>query len=271
VSAGAVLVTGGSSGIGAAIASTIRSTGRRVGIVSRQRRPAAPGPPELPVRRPAGARADADWIEADLADAGRTGAAIRAWCAGLDEPLEGLVLSAVSYGYGPRHPVGEISLAEWDEVVAVNLRAQYVAVSTVLPDLLARPGALILSVSSVAAVEPAPGRAHYAASKAGALAFFRALAGELRETNVSVVQVMPKNQVVTPGLRARRPPHFSFAGYDRPEVFDKVVVELLAGLGREFDGAVLVVDGDGHWEDVPGLGDGRDAAPATSTGAERST
>ena len=225
----AVLVTGGSRGIGAAMAAAVAATGRQVGVVSRRRPPLG------------------DWVEADLTDAAGTTAAIREWVSGLAEPLDGLVLSAVSYGRGGRHPVRETSLAEWDEVLAVNLRAQYVAVSAVLPDLLARPRALVLSVSSVAAIEPAPGRAHYAASKAGALAFFRALGEELRGTGVSVVQAMPRNQVATPGLRARRPPGFSFAGYDPPEVFDGFVAAALADLGAAFDGSVLVIDSDGRW------------------------
>ena len=229
MSAGAVLVTGGSSGIGAAMAATVAATGRRVGILSR--RPPSAG----------------DWVKADLTDASRTTTAIRRWVDGLDRPVDGLILSAVSYGRGGRHPVARTPLAEWDEVLAVNLRAQYVAVAAVLPDLLARPRALVLSVSSVAALEPAPGRAHYAAAKAGALAFFRALAEELRDTGVSVVQVLPRNQVATPGLRARRPPGFSFAGYDPPQVFDPVVRELLAGLGCGYAGAVLAVGSDGRW------------------------
>jgi NAD(P)-dependent dehydrogenase (short-subunit alcohol dehydrogenase family) len=231
VSGGAILVTGGSSGIGAAMAATVAASGRRVGILSRR-------PP------PAG-----DWIRADLTDAAGSSAAIRAWLDGLAEPLDGLILSAVSYGRGGRHPVLETPLAEWDEVLAVNLRAQYVAVAAVLPALLARPRALVLSVSSVAALEPAPGRAHYAASKAGALAFLRALAEELDGTGVSVVQVLPRNQVATPGLRARRPPGFDFAGYDRPEVFAGVVRALLADLGRGLSGSVLAVDGEG-WQAI---------------------
>lgn len=242
VSQGAILMTGGSSGIGAAIATTITSAGRRVGIVSRQRQSVAAASRDRRARQSL-----TDWIEADLADAGKTSGAIRAWSESIPEPLDGLVLSAVSYGHGRRHPVLETPVEEWDEVMAVNLRAQYVAVSTVLPDLLARPRALILSVSSLAALEPAAGRAHYAASKAGALAFFRALTEELRDTNVSVVQVLPKNQVVTAGLAARRPPGFSFEGYDPPGIFDKFILEVLASLGKEFDGSLLAIDSDSRW------------------------
>ncbi|GLW46799.1 beta-ketoacyl-ACP reductase [Streptomyces sp. NBRC 14336] len=232
---GAILTTGGSRGIGAAIAATIASTGRRVGVLSRR-----PPPAEM-ARHPL-----VDHIEADLTDAPSTNAAIRAWHDGA--PVDGLILSAVSYGHGPRHPVLATTVEEWDEVMAVNLRGQFVAVSAVLPELLTRPRALILAVTSVAALQPAPGRAHYAASKAGALAFFRALTEELSATHVSVVQVMPRNQVATPGLAARRPPGFAFEGYDPPTVFDPFVRTVLTDLGEKFDGALVTVDSDGHWE-----------------------
>jgi NAD(P)-dependent dehydrogenase (short-subunit alcohol dehydrogenase family) len=239
---GAILTTGGSRGIGAAIASTIASCGHRVGVLSRGR-PSPGGPGPEPERQPLVER-----VEADLADASATVAAIRAWRGRIPEPLDGVVLSAVSYGHGPRHPVLGTALQEWDEVMAVNLRGQFVTVSAVLPELLARPRALILSVSSVAALEPAPGRAHYAASKAGALAFFRALSEELRDTGVSVVQMMPRNQVATPGLAARRPPGYAFEGYDPPTVFDPFVRTALTDLGRRFDGTLVTVDSDGRWK-----------------------
>ena len=131
-------------------------------------------------------------------------------------------------------------------MLAVDLRGQYVAVAAVLPELLARPRALILSVSSVAALKPAAGRAHYAASKAGALAFFRALAEELRHRGVRGPGAAAQSKA-TPGLRARRPPGFAFAGYDPPEVFAGVIRAALAGLGGELAGAIVEVDGDGQW------------------------
>jgi NAD(P)-dependent dehydrogenase (short-subunit alcohol dehydrogenase family) len=247
VSGGAILVTGGSSGIGAAIAATLVGTGRQVGVVSRREPSTSEDAWSRLAREPL-----VDRIRADLTDAAATVGALRAWRDSAVEPLDGVVLSAVSYGYGARHPVTDTSLGEWDEVMAVNLRAQFVVVHTVLAELLARPRALILFVSSSAALMAAPGRAHYAAAKAGATAFFRALAAELRDAGVSVVQVMPRNQVATPGLAARRPPGFSFDGYDPPTVFDAFVRALLPDLGATFDGSLVAVDSDGQWEELPG-------------------
>lgn len=240
-----ILITGGSSGIGASMAAAIASTGRRIAIVSRRRRPAASviacqwGPPER-----------VDWIEADLAEADQVRTSVTDWCETLAEPPEGLFLCAASYGYGSRHSVLATSVDEWDQVLAVNLRAQYILVSIILPRLVSRRRGLIMSVTSSAALQAAPGRAHYAASKAGALALLRALAEELQDTGVSVVQVMPKNQVVTPGLKARRPPGYSFDDYDPPSIFSEFSKWALASPGHVLNGRVFVVDGDGGWEEV---------------------
>ena len=245
MSGDSILITGGSSGIGASMAAAIASTGRRIAIVSRRRRPAQAqiasrwGAPEL-----------VDWIEADLADADRVRTSVTGWCETVAGPPDGLFLCAASYGYGSRHPVLATSAGEWDRVLAVNLSAQYMMISIVLPYLVRKQRGLIVSVTSSAAMQAAPGRAHYAASKAGALAFMRALAEELKGTGVSVVQVMPKNQVATPGLKARRPPGYSFDGYDKPSIFSEFTKWVLASPGELLSGRIFVVGGDGGWEEL---------------------
>lgn len=244
MSPGAFLVTGGSSGIGAVIAMKIASAGHHVGIVGRRSLRDHGAPDRV---TPPGV---VDWIEADLTQGPETREAIQRWSNCLPRALDGVVLSAVSYGHGARHPFLETSLEEWDEILAVNLRGPFVVASAVLPTLLARPRAFILAISSIAAIEPAPGRTPYAASKAGALALFRGLAEELRETAVSLVQAMPRNQVVTPGLRARRPLNYSFEGYDSPDIFEPITAKLLAGLGNGFHGSVLAINSDGSWENL---------------------
>lgn len=245
MSSESILVTGGSSGIGSSIAAAIASTGRRIAIVSRHRRPAAT---EIACRW--GRPERVDWIEADLTEPDRVRTSVTDWRETVAEPPGGLFFCAASYGYGPRHPVLTTPADEWDQVLAVNLSAQYIVVSTLLPYFIQRQRGLIVSVTSSAAVQAAPGRAHYAASKAGALAFLLALAEELEGTGVSVVQVMPKNQVVTPGLKARRPPGYSFDGYDQPSIFSGFTKWVLASPGTFLNGRIFVLDSDGGWEEL---------------------
>jgi len=240
---GAFLVTGGSSGIGAAIARQLAVTGRRVGVISRTGEPKAQdawGAPDPKV----------DWIEANLADAVATGAAVATWSARINHAIDGLVLSAVDYGFPPRHPILSSTLAEFDRLWMVNLRSQFVMLSLVLPALVARQRAVILTISSSAALGAAPGRAMYGATKAGSLALFRSLAEELGSTGVSVIQALPQNQVKTPGIQARRPQGFAFEDYDTPSIFEPLTKHMQATLGAGMNGAILSIDSSGHWHDI---------------------
>lgn len=249
MTAGAFLVTGGSSGIGAAMAGALLHSGRRVGIVSRSE-------PRL--------GHCADWLRADLADAQATAASLTAWTRAIDDAVDGLILSAVDYGIAPRHPLVASDLAEFDRLWAVNLRSQFAVLSTLLPILVARPRAVILAISSTAALEPAPGRALYAATKAGSLALLRSLAEELEDTGVSVVQALPLNQVCTAGIEARRPPGFDFKGYATPAIFEPIALHVAATLGGGMNGSVLSIDDLGAWSEIgmpPHPAAARDGAP----------
>src|SRR5690242_17247173 len=93
---GAFVVAGGSSGIGAEIASAITSVGRRVGVVTHRKG----APPNLP---PTTRTELVDWVRADLRSTLETSSAVLAWADGIGGAVDGLVLSAVSYGRGGRH------------------------------------------------------------------------------------------------------------------------------------------------------------------------
>jgi glucose 1-dehydrogenase len=88
-------------------------------------------------------------------------------------------------------PLVETSPAEWDEVLAVNLRAHYLAVRHAHPLLCAAGRAAIVNVASVHALATSRGLAAYAASKGGCVALTRALALELAPDGIRVNAVLP--------------------------------------------------------------------------------
>lgn len=98
-------------------------------------------------------------------------------------------------------PVLEITAAEWDEVLAVNLRAPFLAVRALHPCLRAAGRAAVVNVCSVHAVATSPGLSAYVASKGALLALTRALALELAVDGIRVNAVLP-GAVDTPMLRA---------------------------------------------------------------------
>lgn len=98
-------------------------------------------------------------------------------------------------------PLIETSAAEWDEVMASNLRSVFLGSKLAHPLLKAGRGGAIVNVSSVHAVATSANIAAYAASKGGLLALTRAMAIEFAPDNIRVNAILP-GAVDTPMLRA---------------------------------------------------------------------
>ncbi|HKW88924.1 MAG TPA: SDR family NAD(P)-dependent oxidoreductase [Candidatus Acidoferrales bacterium] len=92
---------------------------------------------------------------------------------------------------GPVKPVDEVESAEWDEVIAINLRGPFLLAHLVLPEMYARGSGTILNISSVAAKVPYPWNGPYAASKAGLVGLTRTLAAEAARKGVRVNAICP--------------------------------------------------------------------------------
>jgi len=88
-------------------------------------------------------------------------------------------------------PVEEISLAEWQRIIAVNLTALFVGARLVAPIMKAQGSGVILITASIAGIRPRPGLSAYVASKGGAIAFAKGLALELAPFGVRVNAICP--------------------------------------------------------------------------------
>jgi Dehydrogenases with different specificities (related to short-chain alcohol dehydrogenases) len=168
------LVTGASSGIGAATARLLAEEGADVVV--------AFGHNE------AGARQIATLIEAvgrrawlcgfDVADAAAVAAAIRA----VGEQTGGFDVLVICAGHNIVTPFADVTPDEWDTVISVNLSGAFYTLRAAIPFL--RDGAAVVTVASVAAATGAPHHAHYAAAKAGLVnltkSAARALAPQIR-------------------------------------------------------------------------------------------
>ncbi|MFQ5894154.1 MAG: SDR family oxidoreductase, partial [Nitrospinota bacterium] len=118
-----------------------------------------------------------------------------------------LVTAAGVASFGP---VVDSKVAEWDQMMAVNLRGVYLTCRAVLPAMIAQRRGTIINVVSVAVKRAIPGCAAYAASKHGVLGFSQVLAEEMRAHGVRVGALVPGavdtslwDQIPSPPDRAR--------------------------------------------------------------------
>ena len=157
----AVIVTGGGTGIGAAVTRLLTAGGDRVAVFGRR---------SGPLRAVAAATGALD-VVCDVSDAGQAAASV-GLVADRFGGLDGLVLNA-----GIMRPggVAELSPADWDALVAVNLTGAFLVAKAALPHLLARRGAVV-AVASIAALRAASGMGGYAVTKAGLAMLTQSLA-----------------------------------------------------------------------------------------------
>jgi len=182
------LVTGASSGIGAAFAERLARDGYDLILVARRRDRLEALAERL--RNEAGSEAEP--LAADLADAEAL-SQVEAQVAG-DERLALLVNNA---GFGGYRPFVEVEPKVVDALIAVHVRAVARLTRAALPGMVRRGKGAVINVASLLALSgalppnPLPHRAVYAGAKAFILAFTEALSGELGQSGVYVQACLP--------------------------------------------------------------------------------
>ncbi|AFY77259.1 MAG: SDR family oxidoreductase [Hydrococcus sp. C42_A2020_068] len=96
-----------------------------------------------------------------------------------------------SAGIGYTNPLSETTLADWQQVINLNLSSVFQCILGVLPGMRDRANGLIINVASIAAQSPFPGWGAYCASKAGLVAFSKVLAAEERANGIRVANIYP--------------------------------------------------------------------------------
>jgi NAD(P)-dependent dehydrogenase (short-subunit alcohol dehydrogenase family) len=175
-------VTGGSRGIGLAIAEALVACGARVAITGMDER-------RLEVARDRLARSGTgvDAIRADVRDAGEVQRMVDR-AAGLFGRLDILVNNA---GIGSFAPVADQAIEEWRRTIDTNLTGVFYCCHAAIPHLRRAGGGWIINISSLAGKNSFRGGAAYCASKAGLNAFSEALMQEVRYDDIRVSYVMP--------------------------------------------------------------------------------
>jgi short-subunit dehydrogenase len=218
------LVTGGSSGIGAATARALADAGARPLIAGRDAGRLAE------VARQTGGTA----LAADLATA--DGPAELAEAAQQAAGPDGIGLLVNNAGIGWAGPIGQLTAARTAQLIAVNLTAPIELSRLLLPGMTARGRGHIVFVSSIAGATAVRGEAVYSAAKAGLACFAESLDHELAGTGVRTSVIVP-GVIDTPFFERRGRP------YDRRRpapLPPQRVARALTGAGERDQSVVFV-------------------------------
>ena len=171
------VVTGAGRGIGRALALAFAREGAAVVLAARSARELDGAAGEI---RTAGGRALA--VPTDVRQEPAVEALVKRTLAE-HERIDILVTAAGVAAFGP---VAEVKTADWDQMLAVNLRGAFLCCRAVLPAMMAQRRGTIINIGSVVTSRTLTGSAAYTTSKYGVLGFSRVLAEEMRPHGVRV-------------------------------------------------------------------------------------
>lgn len=179
MSQGTALVTGGTRGIGAAIATRLQRAGYTVWITGRS---------EASLAQALASEPGVKGAVCDVADFEAVAALIERIEA---EQGGGLDLLVNNAGLTQDMLVMRMSEQQWDTVVDVNLKGCFNTVRHAVKGMMKKRGGAIINLTSVVALTGNPGQANYTAAKAGVIGLTRTLARELASRNIRVNAVAP--------------------------------------------------------------------------------
>jgi 3-oxoacyl-[acyl-carrier protein] reductase len=233
------LVTGASSGIGAATARLLAEEGTDVVVC--YHRDATGAARTVAQVREAGRRA---WTcQIDVSKARQVSEAVTA----LHNTVAHLDILVLCAGHNIITPLEELTTDEWDHIVAVNLHGPFYVLRATLPML--RDGASVVTVASVAAHTGAPHHAHYAAAKAGLVNLTKSAARAL-SPGIRVNCVAPGITLTSMGEKTAEslPPDYAqtrlLAGrFASPQEIARCIVFLASPAAAFIVGATIDVNG----------------------------
>ncbi len=233
------MVTGGSRGIGRAVAEYLYAAGGHVAVIGRD---------EARARAAAGAltgRGKALAVGADVADAAQVEAAVATIEAALG-PVDILVNNA---GLTRDGVLVRMSDDDWQTVLDVNLKGAFNTMRHVTRGMMKRRAGRVVNVTSIVGLTGNRGQANYAASKAGLIGLTKSVAKELASRNVLINAVAPgfidtdMTRDLPETARGALLAQIPLGRLGSPTDVAGVVLFLASDLASYITGQVIVVDG----------------------------
>lgn len=232
------IVTGGSRGIGRAIAERLAEEGARVVVVARSAEGAEAAAAELPGDQHVG-------IACDISDREAVDALIKR----VESELGGLDILVNNAGITADNILVRLNDEDWDRVLDTNLKGAFLMVRAAARGMMKRRTGRIINITSVVGLTGNRGQVNYAASKAGLVGLTKSVAKELASRNVLCNAVAPgfietdmTAELSDAALEALQG-QIALGRLGAPEDVAGVVAFLAGPDGSYMTGQVLVVDG----------------------------
>jgi 3-oxoacyl-[acyl-carrier protein] reductase len=149
-------------------------------------------------------------------------------------------------------PITELSYEAWDETIRVDLYGVFVCTQAVLPHMVSARRGVIINVASQLAYSGGVRLAHYAAAKAGVVAFTKSLARELAPLGIRVNAIAPgpietdmTRKLATPEWRKAKERSVVMGRFAQPEEIGPTVAFLASDLASYYTGQTLLPNGGG--------------------------
>ncbi|MDX1645974.1 MAG: 3-oxoacyl-[acyl-carrier-protein] reductase [Longimicrobiales bacterium] len=232
------IVTGGSRGIGHAIAHELAKAGARVALVARNGERAATVAAELPGAGHAG-------YACDVADPDQVSSTAKA----VEEALGPVSILVNNAGITRDNLLLRMKDEEFDEVIAVNLKGTFNFTKAITKGMMKRRDGAILNITSVVGLMGNAGQANYAASKAGMVGLTKSVAKELGPRGVRCNAIAPgfirtdMTEDLTESQLAGLQRQIALGALGEPEDVAAVARFLVGPGARYITGQVLAVDG----------------------------
>jgi NAD(P)-dependent dehydrogenase (short-subunit alcohol dehydrogenase family) len=235
------IITGGGSGIGAATALAFAQAGANVVVTGRTL---------MKVNAIAGQLCDqggtAHAIQADVSQS----ADVQRLIAETVHQFGGVDVLYNNAGISPSGRITEISEADWDECMAIDLRSVFLGAKYVIPELQKRGGGVILNTAGTFGIRPARNKAAYAAAKAGVINLTRAIALDYAADHIRCNVICPGfvDTPLTAGFTGAPRAEFLAAYQPLPGVIQAeevaaLAVYLASDVAKMITGQAFVVDG----------------------------
>jgi 3-oxoacyl-[acyl-carrier protein] reductase len=218
------LVTGASRGIGAAVAIGLAEAGCDLAVNYRSRSAEA----QAVCKKIHGMRRRALAVQADVSQS----SAVKAMVAQVQQELGTISILVNNAGIARQQKIEQITEADWDELISVNLKSAFLVSQAVLPEMRRQKWGRVVNMSSVAAQTGGVVGPHYASSKAGMLGLTHSLANLLVKEGITVNAIAPAliaTEMVTSNLQAN-PSVIPVGHFGTVEDVSSIVV-MLAGNG----------------------------------------